>query len=105
MDRLQVVRVVNRFNRHSESLDGHRFVDTWRSTLFFCFGGFGRQDLGLVRCATTQAQKMIERATVFVWIIQWCIRELKSICYPTAQGAYRTAHFEWLVFRYFAPDL
>ena len=34
MDRLQVVRVVNRFNQHSESLDGHRFVDTWRSTLF-----------------------------------------------------------------------
>ena len=29
MDRLQLVRVINRFNKESASLDGHRFVDAW----------------------------------------------------------------------------
>ena len=65
MDRLQVVRVVNRFNRHSESLDGHRFVDTWRSTLFF--GSVGLEgriwDGWMCYCSSTDA-------TVFAWIIQ-----------------------------------
>lgn len=56
MDRLQVVRVVNRFNRHSESLDGHRFVDTWRSTLFFLFRWVWKAGFGMIGCATAQAQ-------------------------------------------------